>query len=145
MQDQINQLNERGIKSMFFESYRGKNDIYRQLENARNGNFKILYCSPERLDDKEFRKSKTAMLSGNKISSKNVKNLFNGLGDKQDSGFVINALPKKYGYSSPKKKSLDMSSVVKVLPHSSPKSPTKSPNQRHVAMNGQPRKLWLEA
>ena len=54
MQDQINQLNKRGIKSMFFESYRGKNDIYRQLENARNGNFKMLYCSPERLDNKEF-------------------------------------------------------------------------------------------
>ena len=54
MQDHINQLNERGIKSMFFESYRGKNDIYRQLENARNGNFKMLYCSPERLDNKEF-------------------------------------------------------------------------------------------
>ena len=54
MQDQINQLNERGIKSMFFESHRGKNDIYRQLENARNGNFKMIYCSPERLDNKEF-------------------------------------------------------------------------------------------
>ena len=52
MQDQINQLNERGIKSMFFESHRGKNDIYRQLENARNGNFKIclLYTSPSPRD-----------------------------------------------------------------------------------------------
>ena len=54
MQDQINQLNERGIKSMFFESHRGKNDIYRQLENARNGNFKMIYCSPERLVNEEF-------------------------------------------------------------------------------------------
>ena len=30
MQDQVNQLNQRGIKSMFFESLGGKNDIYRQ-------------------------------------------------------------------------------------------------------------------
>ena len=54
MQDQVNQLNKRGIKSMFFETFSGKNDIYRQLENARNGNFKIIYCSPERLKSKEF-------------------------------------------------------------------------------------------
>jgi ATP-dependent DNA helicase RecQ len=54
MQDQVNQLNQRGIKSMFFESQGGKNDIYRQLENARNGNFKLIYCSPERLTSEEF-------------------------------------------------------------------------------------------
>ena len=30
MQDQVNQLNKRGIKSMFFETFSGKNDIYRQ-------------------------------------------------------------------------------------------------------------------
>lgn len=54
MQDQVNQLNKRGIKSMFFESHKGKNDIYRQLENARNGNFKLIYCSPERLLNESF-------------------------------------------------------------------------------------------
>jgi ATP-dependent DNA helicase RecQ len=54
MQDQVNQLNQRGIKSMFFDSQGGKNDIYRQLENARNGNFKLIYCSPERLTSGEF-------------------------------------------------------------------------------------------
>lgn len=54
MQDQVNQLNQRGIKSMFFESQGGKNDIYRQLENARNGNFKLIYSSPERLTSAEF-------------------------------------------------------------------------------------------
>ena len=54
MQDQVNQLNQRGIKSMFFDSLGGKNDIYRQLENARNGNFKLIYCSPERLTSWEF-------------------------------------------------------------------------------------------
>ena len=54
MQDQVNQLNQRGIKSMFFESIGGKNDLYRQLENARNGNFKIIYFSPERLTSYEF-------------------------------------------------------------------------------------------
>ena len=54
MQDQVNQLNQRGIKSMFFDSIGGKNDLYRQLENARNGNFKIIYFSPERLTSSEF-------------------------------------------------------------------------------------------
>ena len=54
MQDQVNQLNQRGIKSMFFENIGGKNDLYRQLENARNGNFKIIYFSPERLTSYEF-------------------------------------------------------------------------------------------
>ena len=56
MQDQVSQLNQRGIKSMFFESIGGKNDLYRQLENARNGNFKIIYFSPERLTSSEFLK-----------------------------------------------------------------------------------------
>lgn len=54
MQDQVNQLNQKGIKSMFFEGQGGKNDIYRQLENARNGNYKLIYCSPERLISEEF-------------------------------------------------------------------------------------------
>ena len=54
MQDQVDQLNQRGIKSMFFESNRSKNDIDRQFENARNGGFKLIYCSPERLVNKSF-------------------------------------------------------------------------------------------
>jgi ATP-dependent DNA helicase RecQ len=54
MQDQVNQLNQRGIKSMFFESHRHKDDIFRQLENARNGGFKLIYCSPERLTSDAF-------------------------------------------------------------------------------------------
>ena len=54
MQDQVNQLNQRGIKSMFFESHRGENGIYNQLENARNGNFKLIYCSPEKLTNEAF-------------------------------------------------------------------------------------------
>ena len=54
MQDKVNQLNQRGIKSMFFEGQRGKNDLYRQFENARNGNFKLIYSSPERLSSEEF-------------------------------------------------------------------------------------------
>ena len=54
MQVQVYELNQRGIKSMFFENIGGKNDLYRQLENARNGNFKIIYFSPERLASYEF-------------------------------------------------------------------------------------------
>lgn len=54
MQDQVDQLNDKGIKSMYFESHQDKNDIYRQLENARNGGFKLIYCSPERLVNEGF-------------------------------------------------------------------------------------------
>lgn len=54
MQDQVDQLNKRGIKAMFFEPGGGKNDIYRQLDNARNGGFKLIYCSPERLTQQDF-------------------------------------------------------------------------------------------
>jgi ATP-dependent DNA helicase RecQ len=54
MQDQVSHLNQRGIKSMFFESQGGKKDLYRQLENARNGDFKLIYCSPEKLISEEF-------------------------------------------------------------------------------------------
>ena len=54
MQDQVDQLNQRGIKSMFFESNRGENDIDRQFENARNGGFKLIYSSPERLVNRSF-------------------------------------------------------------------------------------------
>ena len=54
MQDQVNQLNARGIKSMFFESGSNNNALDRQFDNARYGNYKLIYCSPERLVNKVF-------------------------------------------------------------------------------------------
>ena len=54
MQDQVNQLNERGIKAMFFENNSLKNPIDHQFDNAKYGNFKLIYSSPERLLNKSF-------------------------------------------------------------------------------------------
>ena len=54
MQDQVNQLNEKGIKAMFFENNTIKNPIDHQFDNAKYGNFKLVYSSPERLLSESF-------------------------------------------------------------------------------------------
>ena len=54
MQDQVNQLNERGIKAMYFKNNTLKNPIDHQFDNAKYGNFKLAYLSPERLLNKSF-------------------------------------------------------------------------------------------
>ena len=54
MQDQVNKLNERGIKAMFFENNTIKNPIGQQFDNAKYGNFKLVYSSPERLLKESF-------------------------------------------------------------------------------------------
>ncbi len=54
MQDQVNQLNEKGIKAMFFENNTIKNPIDHQFDNAKYGNFKLVYTSPERLLSESF-------------------------------------------------------------------------------------------
>jgi len=51
MQDQVEQLNTRGIKSMMLNNSQAL-DI--QLDNCLFGNFKLLYCSPEKALSKEF-------------------------------------------------------------------------------------------
>ena len=54
MQDQVNQMNAIGIKSMFFQSNSQKFPINQQMDNARFGKFKLIYCSPERLLNADF-------------------------------------------------------------------------------------------
>ena len=54
MQDQVNDLNERGIKAMAINSFMNSKDIDRCLDNAVYGNFKMLYVSPERLKTEMF-------------------------------------------------------------------------------------------
>lgn len=49
MQDQVQQLNDRGIPATFVNSTISSWEIEQRLVNARNGMYKLLYCAPERL------------------------------------------------------------------------------------------------
>lgn len=49
MQDQVKQLNDRGISATFINSTIPKFEVEQRLVNARNGMYKLLYCAPERL------------------------------------------------------------------------------------------------
>ncbi|MDX1585995.1 MAG: ATP-dependent DNA helicase RecQ, partial [Balneolaceae bacterium] len=49
MQDQVQQLKERNIPATFINSTLSSWEIEQRLVNARNGMYKLLYCSPERL------------------------------------------------------------------------------------------------
>ncbi len=49
MQDQVQQLNELGISATFVNSTLPSWEVEQRLVNARNGMYKLLYCSPERL------------------------------------------------------------------------------------------------
>lgn len=49
MQDQVKQLNDRGISATFINSTISSWEVEQRLVNARNGMYDLLYCSPERL------------------------------------------------------------------------------------------------
>ena len=49
MQDQVQQLNDRGISATFVNSTISSWEVEQRLVNARNGMYKLLYCAPERL------------------------------------------------------------------------------------------------
>lgn len=49
MQDQVQQLKDRDISATFINSTLTSWEIEQRLVNARNGMYKLLYCSPERL------------------------------------------------------------------------------------------------
>lgn len=51
MQDQVNQANKKGIKSMMFDA---SQNIQKQLDNAAFGHYKLLYCSPEKIQNTDF-------------------------------------------------------------------------------------------
>lgn len=49
MQDQVQQLNQRGISATFINSTLSSWEVEQRLVNARNGMYSLLYCAPERL------------------------------------------------------------------------------------------------
>ncbi|HLR25141.1 MAG TPA: DEAD/DEAH box helicase, partial [Fodinibius sp.] len=49
MQDQVQQLNERGVSATFINSTLSSWEVEQRLVNARNGMYELLYCAPERL------------------------------------------------------------------------------------------------
>lgn len=54
MQDQVQQLNERGISATFINSTLPGYEVEQRLVNARNGMYKLMYCAPERLSTPLF-------------------------------------------------------------------------------------------
>ena len=54
MQDQVNQLNQKGIKAICINSGMSYREIDNTLDNVRFGDYKFLYLSPERLQTKIF-------------------------------------------------------------------------------------------
>lgn len=54
MKDQVQNLNDRGIKALCVNSGMGRREVELALNNAAYGDFKFLYVSPERLATKMF-------------------------------------------------------------------------------------------
>ena len=54
MQDQVSQLNQKGIKAICVNSGMSYREIDNALDNVRYGDYKFLYVSPERLQTKIF-------------------------------------------------------------------------------------------
>lgn len=62
MKDQVDQLTERGIRSAYINSTLSAREIEQRFVNARNGMYKMLYVSPERLKTDSW-KSEVANLN----------------------------------------------------------------------------------
>tara|TARA_B100000575_G_scaffold294556_1_gene311489 strand:+ start:15359 stop:17314 length:1956 start_codon:yes stop_codon:yes gene_type:complete len=56
MEDQVKQLQDRGISAAYITSKLGFKEIEQRLVNARNGMYDLLYLSPERLANVRFKK-----------------------------------------------------------------------------------------
>jgi ATP-dependent DNA helicase RecQ len=54
MEDQVTNLQNKGIKAMYFESDSQGLRLSQQIDNSINGNFKVVYVSPERLLNPSF-------------------------------------------------------------------------------------------
>ncbi len=50
MQDQVLQLQQKGVPATFVNSTISRSEVEQRLVNARNGMYKLLYCAPERLE-----------------------------------------------------------------------------------------------
>jgi ATP-dependent DNA helicase RecQ len=57
MQDQVSQLNNKGIDAAYLHSGLKYKEVTELLEQAEKGAFKLLYVSPERLQSKQFNES----------------------------------------------------------------------------------------
>ncbi|MBP3795817.1 MAG: ATP-dependent DNA helicase RecQ, partial [Bacteroidales bacterium] len=55
MKDQVQQLNDRGIKALCVYTGMNRHEVDLTLNNAAHGDFKFLYLSPERLGTRLFR------------------------------------------------------------------------------------------
>ena len=55
MKDQVQNLNDRGIKALCVNAGMGRREVYLTLNNAAYGDFKFLYVSPERLGTPLFK------------------------------------------------------------------------------------------
>ena len=55
MQDQVRSLNDSGIRSAYINSSLTEWQMSKALELASNGEYKIIYVAPERLENYEFR------------------------------------------------------------------------------------------
>ncbi|MDO8927464.1 MAG: DEAD/DEAH box helicase, partial [Bacteroidota bacterium] len=55
MKDQVENLNERGIKALAIYSGMSAQEIKIAMDNAAWGNYKFLYLSPERISTERFR------------------------------------------------------------------------------------------
>ena len=54
MKDQVNALTQNGVKAAFLNSSLSERQYTMALANARNGEYKIIYVAPERLESPEF-------------------------------------------------------------------------------------------
>jgi ATP-dependent DNA helicase RecQ len=54
MKDQVNALTQVGIKAAYLNSSLSLNQYHRVLQNARDGEYKLIYVAPERLLTEEF-------------------------------------------------------------------------------------------
>ena len=66
MEDQVRALNKIGVSSFYFKPNSRNLTIEQQLDNCIYGNYKLIYCSPERLTDLSFL---------NKIAQANIKHI----------------------------------------------------------------------
>lgn len=54
MEDQVQNLKKKGVKAEYIKSSMSLKDIHQLLDNCIYGNYKLLYLSPERLQNKEI-------------------------------------------------------------------------------------------
>lgn len=54
MQDQVKSLNEAGINAAYINSTLSESQMYKALDYAANGKYKIIYVAPERLETMSF-------------------------------------------------------------------------------------------